>query len=380
MGLWNNIITGVAVGMVTIGAISQRSPNIKELVVAQISSPPAPVIPLLQPRSEAPSRAAGSPRNLQFNLSISSPQDLKVKQGDSIIAGQVLADRVEERSRLERQRQALKLSQEQIEGASITTPPAPVTVPEVNHLPPVSYAEEEAAIAAALIAVKQAERTFQLQQQSLKQAPLEESSAVNRAAVEVQNQQRVVDNQKRKIDAVALLKGLPDSVMVHEQEVLKQKKAVLKLVQADYQQTQSKLSAASNTQIEKLQQLAQSVEKATAEHQLAIARLQTKKDQRAYTEYEASVTTARRAEEGNQSRQSYARQMQEAEQQRRDRSFQIAQLKAKIGEVDNQLSSLSVVTSPYGGVVRRVKVQGQNNNSLSVELTLAVATGAGSRE
>jgi multidrug resistance efflux pump len=103
-----------------------------------------------------------------------------------------------------------------------------------------------------------------------------------------------------------------------------------------------------------------------------IARLQTKRDQRAYTEYEASVTAARQAEEKNQAAQNYSRQLQEGEQQQRDRSFQLAQITAKIAEVDNQLSSLSVVTSAYSGVVRRIKIQGQTNNNLSVELTLAV--------
>lgn len=381
MGFWNNIITYATVGLLTIGAIGQRAPSARELAevaVAQSSSPPAPDVPLLQPKPAAPSKAADSPRYLQLKLSISSPQDLKVKQGDSVVAGQVLADRVEERSRFTSQRRVLQLSLQQIESASITTPPRPKPVPVVNQLPPISYTEEEAAIAAAQMNVQQAERNFQYLQQSLKSEPLEESSAVAKAAVEVQDQQRLIDIQKRKIDAVALLKDLPDSVMVHEQEVLKQKEAALKLVEADYQLTQSKLSVASLAQTEKLQQLAQSLEKARAEQQLAIAKLQTKKDQRAYTEYEVSVTAARRAEERNQAEQGYSRQLQEAEQQRRERSFQIAQLRAKISEVDNQLSSLSVVTSPYGGVVRRVKVQGQNDNALSIKLTLAVSgTGAG---
>lgn len=375
MGLCDNIFTYAAVGLLAAGAIAQRSANtrkpVEEVVVAQTAPQTTPA-PLLVPTLPNQPRANNSPRQLQFNLSVSSPQDLKVKQGDRIIAGQVLADRVQERSRLTSQRQALQMSLEQIKSAAITTPPAPASVPQVSQLPPISYVEEEAAIAGGRMNVHQAQRALDLQQQSLKNPPLEESSAVAKALVEVQNQQRIVDIQKRKIDAVALLKDLPDEVMVHEQAVLKQKEADMRLVVAAYQQAQAKLSAAQARETEKLQQTAMAVEKAKADEKLAQARLQTKKDQRAYTEYEASVTTARRAEESNQARQSYARQLQDAEQQQRDRNFQVAQITAKIAEVDDKLQTLSTVTSPYSGVIKRLKIVGQNDQNLSVELVLSV--------
>ncbi len=326
-----------------------------------------------QTSPSAPSTGkSNSPKVLKFSLTLSSPKDLKVRQGDKVAAGEVLADRVEERSRLTAQRQALDLEYQQLQLRTIPTPPPPVSVPTVKSLPPISYAEEEAAIRAATMNVQQAERAFQLQQQSLKQSPLEESSAVTKAVVEVENAQRLVNNQKRTIDAVALLKNLPDSVALHEQEVLKQKEAELKQAQADHDQAQAKLRAASQAEIGRLQQLGVALEKTRAEQQIAIAKLQTKKDQRGYTEYEASVTAARRAEEQNQTDNNYSRQLQEAEQQRRDRSFQLAQLQTKIDEVEKQLRALSVVTSPYSGAIKNVKIQRQTNNELAVELTLAV--------
>ena len=377
MGFWNNVISYATIGLFAVGVVGQRSPANKpvEPAIAQ-TAPQVSPIPLVQPKT------SNSLRQLQLKLSVSSPQDLKVKQGDRVITGQVLADRVEERSHLTVQRQALNLSLKQIESRTIAPPPAPLPVPQVKQLPPISYAEEEAAIRAAAMNVQQAGRNFQVQQQSLKSEPLEESSAVASSAVEVQNQQRIVDNQKRKIDAVALLKNLPDSVMAHEQEVLKQKDATLQQAQANYKQAQAKLSAASVAQTEKLWQLAQSLEKARADQQLAIARLQTKKDQRAYTEYEASVTAARRTEERNQAEQSYSRQFQDAEQQRRERDFQVAQISTKIAEVDDKLQTLSTVTSPYSGVIKRLKVVGQNDRNLSVELILSVdgtVSGTGGR-
>lgn len=374
---WNNQITYVTIMLLGLVLVGQRLPNIYDDVEAALPKAgrtQAQTTPQVLPSAPAPSvQPSNSPKLLKFNLSLSSPKDLKVKQGDTVAAGVVLADRVKERSRLNAQRQALELSLKQIQARTIIAPPAPMSVPTVKSLPPISYAEEEAEIRTAAMNIEQAERAFQLQQDSLKTEPLAESSSVQRAAVEVQNRQRLLDNQRRKIDAVAMLKDLPPSVSVHEQEILKQKEAELQQAEAGYQQAQAQLSAASIVQTEKLSSLAASLEKARAAHQLAIAKLQTKREQRAYTEYEASVTAARRTEEKNQAAHDYSSQMQEAEQQQRDRSFQLAQIQTKIAEVDNQLSSLSVVTSPYSGTIRRVKILQQNDNNLSIELTLAVS-------
>jgi len=328
-----------------------------------------------QTPAQAPATPADDsslPRLLKISLSLSSPQEIKVKQGDTVVAGEVLADRAEERSRLTAQRRELQLALQQIQARQIPTLQAPVTVPLVKGLPPVSYAEEEAAIRSAATNVQQKERALQLQQQSIENEPLEAAAGVRVAAAEVQNRQRLVDMQLRKIDAVALLNDLPPAVAVHEQAVLKQRLAELQQAEAQYQQAQAKLQAASQAEAEKSQQLAASLAQARDDYRLAIASLQTKKDQRAYSEYEASVTAARRAEERNQAVANYARQLQETEQQQRDRSFQIVQIKAQIAQVDDKLRTISVVTSPYAGFVRRIKILNQNETTLAAELTLVV--------
>ena len=369
----NHLITYTAIGLLGLGLLLQRVPinQLQDIALAQGFPPPSQQSP--EVAATASSSLANSPRKLKFNLSISSPRDLLIKQGDTVVPGQVLADRVEERSRLSAQRQVLELSLKQIQAKTIVSPLTPLPVPAVKSLPPISYVEEETAIQTAGINIQQAQNAFAAQQENLKTEPLEESSAVAKAAVEVHNQQHIVDNQHRIIDAVAMLKDLPPSVPVHEQEVLKLREGDLHLVEANYRQAVAKLEAASKAQTEKLQQLAASLEKARAEKQLAIARLQTKKDQRAYTEYEASVTAARQAQEHNQATQNYERQQQESEQQQRDRSFQIAQLQTKIAEVDNQLSVLSTVKSPYPGIIQRVTFTGQNDKNLSVEAVLIVS-------
>lgn len=370
MDKWNHQITYALLGLVGVLTIAHllRSPAQKAPVASAQSDTQTQKTPVS--KATVPDRS--SPRQLQFSLSVSSPADLKVKEGDTITAGQVLADRARERSQLNRSLKGLQLSLEQIESATLPDPLSPANVPEIDRLPPISFAEEEAAIKAASLSVQQAQRAFDLQQQYLQSAPIEESSGVNRALVEVQNRQRLIDNQKRKLEAVAVLKDLPKNVSLHEEEVLKQKQANLQQAQADLGQAQSKLSAATAAGTQKLQQLSADLEKARAGEQLVIAKLQTKKDGRAYAEYEASITAARRTEEKNQAQGSHQEQLNQVRQQQRDKDFQIAQLAAKISEAEEKLSALSVITSPYAGVVKRLKIVGQNDQNLSVELVLAI--------
>ena len=388
---WNNLVTYVAIGLAVSLLGWQHIPLFQKaeealpqgglhLAIAEGTSAPSPMASpsITSGDSTIPASVpTSSPRLLKFNLSLSSPKDLKVKQGDTVSAGEVLADRVEERSHLSAQRQALELSLSEIQRKIVIKPTVPAIVKSVNELPPISYAEEEAAIASARLSVQQAQREFDSQQERLKSAPLEESSAVRKAEIALAEKQHAVDLQNRKIDAVQGLKDLPPDVLVHEQEVLKQKQADVKQAQADLEQATAKEQAVSKQQSDKMQQLSQAVEKAQSELQLAISKLQTAHDKRAYSEYEASVTAARRTEERNQAEANYETRVSEAEQHQRDRSFQVAQIQAKIAEVDNQLSALSTVKSPYTGTIRFIKILGQNDKNLSMEVILAINNSSG---
>ncbi|MGA0197912.1 MAG: hypothetical protein ACO3NK_02100 [Prochlorotrichaceae cyanobacterium] len=104
----------------------------------------------------------------------------------------------------------------------------------------------------------------------------------------------------------------------------------------------------------------------------AEATLKAAQESRKYEEYQHSLTVARRQEEANQQALFYANQQQEYEAQVRDREFQIAGIQEKIANVQQRLEDLAIVTAPYPGTVRRIKWLGQTNNSLEVEVTLAV--------
>ncbi len=152
-------------------------------------------------------------------------------------------------------------------------PPRPV--PVVKALPPVSFAEHQAAIEKAKAAI---------------------------ASVESE-----IDLKKQEIAYLSELPNLDPIILEHEQV--------------------------------KLKELKQSHTEAVRNYQLAIGKLQSAKESRAYQEYQASVNAAQRVEQYNQAQLKYQRQLSEYEQRIRDRQFQTAQIQARLDDVDNAIAS-----------------------------------------
>ncbi len=249
------------------------------------------------------------PRRLTITVKIAEPEDLKVNEGSDIKAGQIIASRDREKQRLDAQKTQLDLSLQKLQSYQPLPPTAPNLPPTIKALPPNSYLEQEAIVEKAKTAI---------------------------ASIESQ-----IEVKEKEIEYLQAVENLDPIILDHEQVKLKQ----LKLKHTE----------------------------AVRDYQLAIGKLQTAKDSRAYQEYQASLATARRVEQMNTARSSYERQMAEYQQQLAGREFQEAQLKGKLNEVENAIANLSVVKSPYDGTVRRIKWLGQSpDGSLTAEITLMV--------
>ena len=59
----------------------------------------------------------------------------------------------------------------------------------------------------------------------------------------------------------------------------------------------------------------------------------------------------------------------------RKQQEQITSLQTQLDKVDEELEQLTSVYSPYRGKVRRVKILGQNERSINVEVTLDIRDG-----
>lgn len=128
--------------------------------VAIAQQPPVPDVIEPAPQIEA----SDSPKRLTVQVSVADPEDLKVKMGDRLEAGQLIADRSRERQRLEAQQQQLSLTVQKLETSTISLPLPPAAAPAI--LEP-TYLEENAAIERAQATVEQAESAIALKQQKI---------------------------------------------------------------------------------------------------------------------------------------------------------------------------------------------------------------------
>lgn len=90
------------------------------------------------------------PTKLKMQLVISNPDDLKVYLGSFVEPGTLIMDRTSDRIRLESQLKELQFNYKNI---STQTIPLPIK-PNIPELPPISFAQEEAAISQATTAVE----------------------------------------------------------------------------------------------------------------------------------------------------------------------------------------------------------------------------------
>jgi hypothetical protein len=128
-----NLANLLPVGIASLTAVALALPNLKA------QSPQTTPQPTLTQQSPST-----SPRRLTIKVSVAEPSDLKVKEGDRIKTGQLIADRSRERTRLTSQKQQLTLSLQKLQSYTPLAPTPPQPVPSVKALPPTSYLEHEA--------------------------------------------------------------------------------------------------------------------------------------------------------------------------------------------------------------------------------------------
>ena len=283
------------------------------------------------------------PRTIKIHLTLSNPQDLKVKPGDEVTPGTVLSDpagirfavRTTERQRLLAQKKQLRLSLNKLDvPIPELIPPEPI--PGLGQLPPVSYQQEEANIALKQQELAEAERAIANHKEKIKLL-----ETVSSEQLPVTNDSLITDNWSLVTEQEAEYQNKSmEIILEHEQAVLEQLKAAR--------------------------------DKAKLQLDIAKSQLLTAKERRAHAEYQQYVEETRRAIAVQQQRIELERQRSMRAGQIQEREYSKAQIEAKIQEVDNALSQLSTVKAPYPGKIKKVKWTGQSDHALNVELTLDV--------
>jgi biotin carboxyl carrier protein len=284
----------------------------ENIAFASVTTPLPPLSPTPETRKNRL-----EPNNIKIELTLNNPQDLKVKPGDKVSAGQTLSNRASERNRLQAKKKQLQLSIEKL-NLPLTPIPQPRPIPEVNSLPPVSYAEEEAEI--------------KLHKQKLTEA------------------EQAIALQQKKIESLTQLQASPSHwgtgggniklILEHEQANLKNLETAKKEAQIQLEVQDSKLTTA--------------------------------KEQRAYIEYQRQLEQTRRAIAVEQQHQAIQQTESERQVLLAEREYSIAQIETQIQEIDYQIEQLSTVKAPYEGTIKKVKWTGQSDHTLTAVVTLAV--------
>ena len=261
----------------------------------------------------------------KISLQVTEPNDLKVKAGSTVSAGQVIADQEGERDRLEAKKAELILAIERLKNQLITKPQkpleplAPKPVPPLRQLGDISYQQYEA--------------------------------AVEKAKKELDRSQAQLSLKQRQTDYIKGIEGIDPAIIEHE--------------------------LVASTQLEA------KVKDSSIEVNLAEGKLITARQERQQKEYQYSLDVAKRIEEANTAQSFYQRQVAENliayqrqssdyEKEQRERDYRLTQTALQLSTIDDSISKLSVIRSPYEGTVRRVKFVGQVDNKLGVDISILV--------
>lgn len=253
---------------------------------------------------------SSQPRLLRINLTLSDPKDLKVKQGDFLQENQVISDREDERKRLQSQREQY-LTTIKILSLEPQKPLEPLPIKNPPKLPDQSFAEYEAEIDLQRLKIKSAEERINL--------------------------------KSRQIDLIGTMdkKDLPEGIEAHENQ--------------------------------KLADLQTNLKKEEGELQLRLGKFESEKSKRALEEYRSQENSVRYSQEQNKSFAEYQRSLAEFNRSEQERNFRLADLRSKVGMVEDRLKEISTVRAQYAAEVKRVRFVKQVNNEIDVELLLYVS-------
>jgi hypothetical protein len=286
------------------GIAKPTTPN--ERVQAQIFQE---AVRPIQTATANPLQSANSPRTFKFKVTVAAANDLKIRQGDAINQGQVIADRTEERSQLLGQQKQVQLNLKKIEGSKLIEPLAPIKAPQIAAPPSPSYLQFEAQI--------------------------------RQAQIKAQQEQEALDLKQRELDFLKSQQGTDPIVFEHEL-------AVQRTLESKREQANEEIS-------------------------LAQGKLAAAQQQFAYQQYEHTIQAAQRVEQANQANLQYQQQLARYQEQLREKDFQVSQLSLKLGEINERLQAIAVIKAPYSGVVRRVKPVGGADGRVEFEITLAIS-------
>lgn len=265
--------------------------------------------PSTTPENQPLPSTALAPRLLRLKLTLQSVQELRVKAGDSVNAGDVLSDHLIARQRLLVQKRALQTAAEHLQIQMRLTNESLRQLQSLGlELPPITFAAERAAIQRAETEAIAIHRAVEIQQERV--ASYESLVARDTGALPSRNSELETRN----------------IITAHETAQLTQAQDKLLLARAE-----------------------------TEFHQ---AKLTTAREVRAWEEQKHRVEVTRQRLSGQSQQQQAA--------------LERARLAAQLAELDLQLAHLAAVRTPFSGIIKRIEWEEMNDETLTVLVYLLV--------
>ena len=264
-----------------------------------VKTSPIPEIPLPEVEKNVEKKVDGIPRTLKINMTLTSPDDLKITSGQLVKAGQTLSDRVSEKRSLLEKKKLLEISLEEV-SREIPAPPKPLSLPNMPRLPEANFSKEEAVIKKAEISLLQKAEII-----------------------------------RKKRELIASLESLEKGEM--EADAIMHEQGKLAIAELNYLQSKANLDS-------------------------AFASLNSAQAERQYEEYKHSLEEQKRLLELQRQQLSYQQANSKYIEYLRQQEFRKASINTQIATVEEKLGSLVAVTSPFDGKIRKINYESQNNN------------------
>ena len=324
-------------------------------------------------RVTAPQRK--STRRLKIEVDVAKPQDLKVKEGQQVSYNQLIADyRQPERIALQAELDRVKLSIAKLKSTPKVTALPVVKVKQLKSTIAPNYDREQAEISTAKTKIVDLQRKLQLTQKQAN-TPLPESAKVRSLTLSAEDIQKTIAKQQQKIDALATMDDVDKAIQDHEAVKLTKLKQSLPEALAQIQEAKAKEETTIASRQSKIEEIKIEFANAQRDLQLAQAKLTAAVQQQEQAKIDRQIAENERQEKVWRAQLESIKQYETANLEAHDRQYQLAQFQLRKQQLDRQIASLTGITAPFAGTVKRVRLLSQQGTMLRYEVGLMYAQG-----
>ena len=333
------------------------------------------------PDSKLVTTAPKSAKRLKIQVEVTSPKDLKVKEGQHIAINDTVADNQHiQRTALNTELTSINLRLEKLKLAPKVTPIPPAKVNALKQTVKHSHAQEEAEIATVKGRIAQLQRKYQLVQSSTT-LPLPETAKVRSLAQAAIDIETAIRTQQRKIDALKTIGDddkfigeIDKPITEHEDIQLAKLQQSLTEARLKVNEARSIEDTARTTRSNKVEEVRVEIATARRDLDLAHAKLTAAIEKSNQALADRQIAAAERDDRVFRTELERIKLTEVANLQKHDREYEIAQLQIKKTQLIAQIRELKGVTAPFNGTVKRVKLLAQQGNILRYEVGLMYAT------